>query len=204
MITRIFLDLDDVLVDFTIPALRWTTENSEFKYEDYDPKWGFDIVLAHNIITGQNASRKEFWQMIDRPFWASLSITGTGRFLIDFAATLVGRDSVAILTSPIDDPMCYAGKAEWAMCKCPPWLAQNMLVGSAKQLAAQPNALLIDDSDSNVERWRSRGGVAILWPRPWNDAHGDIGMPADCYLREELKFVFADHKCNENLYRTFR
>jgi 5'(3')-deoxyribonucleotidase len=52
-------------------------------------------------------------------------------------------------------------------------------------MCARSDQLLIDDNDTNVERFRARGGRAILFPRPWNRNHELSGDPMS-HLREEL------------------
>lgn len=41
-------------------------------------------------------------------------------------------------------------------------------IGPKKELNAKSGAILIDDSDKNVENYRAAGGCAILFPQPWN------------------------------------
>ena len=45
--------------------------------------------------------------------------------------------------------------------------------------------LLIDDNDTNVDRFRERGGRAILFPQPWNRNHS-LAEDRMSYLEDEL------------------
>jgi hypothetical protein len=215
IITRIALDLDDVLVDFTIPALSHATGDNSLSLEDYDPTWGWDIVLAYNSLVafrngclgrdcGTECSRKEFWTKFPRSFWAGLQLTRRGRLLLNWAAAQVGRDSVFILTSPTECPESCAGKHEWARRALPAWMHRQVLIGACKEMCAQPNTLLIDDCDANCEKFRKRGGFSLLWPRPWNEEHERTGEDVDITLRRILKFAFVHKDHESSLYRCFR
>ena len=56
-----------------------------------------------------------------------------------------------------------------------------------KHFCARPDALLIDDSDHNVEAFLAHGGQAILVPRPWNPLHC---MPTLTFLDDAFKMFF--------------
>ena len=92
-------------------------------------------------------------------------------FLLGWCESLVGQENVCLLTSPTIDPDCLAGKLEWIHEFTPKWLHRQYLVGPCKQFCAHPEALLIDDSDKNVNKFRDWGGQAVLVPRPWNTNH---------------------------------
>ena len=51
-------------------------------------------------------------------------------------------------------------------------MQRQFLIGPSKHLCANPETLLIDDSDKNVDSFRKCGGQAVLVPRPWNSLHG--------------------------------
>ena len=42
-------------------------------------------------------------------------------------------------------------------------------IGPRKELNAKSGAILIDDSDDNIRKYREAGGTAILFPQPWNE-----------------------------------
>lgn len=46
-----------------------------------------------------------------------------------------------------------------------------MILCKEKFFLAAPDRLLIDDNDGNVDKWRSAGGKAILFPQIWNANH---------------------------------
>ncbi len=185
-IDSIYLDLDDVLNDFTREALQHVTGLSEFTHE---PEWGYDIVLAAGklctkaqvqpagsiseckippSISSTFFTQASFWGQIKRDFWANIGVTDWCYELIDICASAVGKENVCILTSPTLDPDCVAGKMEWIQKEMPTWLHRQFLIGPCKQFCARPGSLLIDDCEENVRKFRERGGLAWEFPRPWN------------------------------------
>jgi hypothetical protein len=163
-IKRIFLDLDDVLNDFTLSTLR-----SFGQMDSYDPAWGWDIVAACNAAHPlRKMSPEVFWGSLDRKFWASRPKSGMCDWLIEESVRIVGADNVFVLTAPTRHPDCVAGKMEWVHENLPDFLHRQCLYGSHKYVCAQPASLLIDDCDANVDDFILYGGQACLVPRPWN------------------------------------
>ncbi len=178
-INRIFIDVDDVLNKFTMYALRSVGCKSVcgFTFSDsvYNPTWKYDIVRAVNNMlmgTGVKYTRKTFWDSISREVWSTTPYSDEFRPILRHCRVLVGKPKVALLTKPIDDPECWAGKCEWIRSRCPPWLRNRYFLGQPKKFLAAPDSLLIDDSDKNYDDWIAAGGQAILVPRPWNRLHG--------------------------------
>ncbi len=177
MIKQIYLDLDDVCNAFTMHALKHVGCPVEsFDFQKYSPEWGFDIVKAANKLhpwrTGKQAFTPErFWGFIDRSVWMDTPESTEFKRLLSACEQLVGRENICILTTPTEDPDCLAGKLEWIHNHFPPWMHRQYLMGPQKRLLAKPEALLIDDSDANVNAFERAGGRTILVPRPWNSLH---------------------------------
>jgi 5'(3')-deoxyribonucleotidase len=181
---RIFLDLDDVLNDFTMHSLR----SVGCKLKEYDPEWGWDIVRACNATHPRwHCTPQTFWNSFGRDHWATIPKSGMCDWLIERSVSLVGYENVCILTSPTPDPDCTAGKQEWIQTNLPGFLHGQFLIGPRKDFCAAPDALLIDDRDKNVDDFRSAGGQAILVPRPWNTLHGS---PPGSHVRFYLSKIF--------------
>jgi hypothetical protein len=164
--TKIFLDLDDVLNDFTMHTLR----KLGCGIDKYDPEWGWDIVTAANSSHPlRHFTPESFWSSFGREHWATVPKSGMCDWLIDTAAGLVGQENVFILTCPTRDPASLSGKLEWIYSNLPTWLHRQYVMSPRKFLCASPTSLLIDDRDDNVDRFCEEGGRAILVPRPWNN-----------------------------------
>lgn len=169
-IEQIHIDLDDVLNRCTMAALSHVGCPVDIYDEStFDPEWGWDIVRAANVLHPSRKFTKEsFWMHMDSRFWTNIPKSSECDELIDKCAKAVGRENVCILTTPISDPYCLAGKLEWIHKFTPPWMHRQYMMGVKKELCAKPGSLLIDDRDLNVDRFREAGGSAILMPRPWN------------------------------------
>jgi len=174
-ITKIFLDLDDVLNDFTLSALEHVgCKVGPRDFHLYDPEWGFDIVRAANSLlfpTKFRFSAYTFWQMLDRTFWETVPMSKEADWLLNVCEALVGRKNVCILTAPTLETYVPSAKAKWIYDNLPTWLHKQFLIGPCKYMCASSEALLIDDSDANVQAFRRAGGKALLYPRPWNSLH---------------------------------
>ena len=187
--TRILLDLDDVCNRFTMYALKHVgCPVDELAYCDFNPAWGWDIVRAANALhPNHQFTPDEFWNSLDRDVWASVPESAEFKALLCRCEELVGSENVCILSSPTHDPDCLAGKLEWIHDHFPKRMHRQFLIGPRKHFCARPDALLIDDSDRNVEAFRAHGGQALLVPRPWNSLHY---MPTLTFLDDAFKIFF--------------
>jgi hypothetical protein len=81
-----------------------------------------------------------------------------------------------------------------------PAYRRRFLIGPRKEFCAHGGSVLIDDSDKNVASFRDAGGLAILYPRPWNSRHAEseIGLGV---VAAELRSMCADpiHRTAESL-----
>ena len=170
---RIFVDVDGVLADFVGEALAWhgLPRNT--------------LITQYNLWDQLGMSQEDFWREIDREsFWSDLKPTPeSGAVLL--AADRFAPGGVCLVTEPRPVPCSYAGKFRWLRHHC-----QHLphLIGPSRNFAAGPGRVLIDDSDSNIDRWRLAGGNGILFPRTWNGNRAYAGDPVD-YLRTMLRRV---------------
>lgn len=176
ILTRIFLDLDDVLNLFTLHALQHVgcPIDPAKGYEQYDSKFGWDIVKAANELhpkhhyKEQDFTVQEFWDCFNRKAWASVPPSDELKLLLRNCVALVGRENICILTSPVLSPSCLEGKVDWIRKYLPEWLHRQFLIGPPKHFCARPDTLLIDDAQHNIDAFREAGGQVLLMPRPWN------------------------------------
>lgn len=163
--TRIFIDLDDVLNEFTMTTL----DSLGCCAGPYNPEWGWDIVKAANQMHPHDVfTAASLWNSLDRKHWATLPKSEVCSYLIMRCADFVGRENVYVLSCPTEDPDCLAGKLEWIHSNLPEWIHRQYMIGPQKHLCASPESLLIDDRDRNIEDFAMAGGKTILVPRPWN------------------------------------
>lgn len=176
-IKKIFIDLDGVSNRLIMHALEVNGCNvSRFHDELWPTPGSYDIVAAANKLLGKRSqvTHESFWGTVtDEEVWQKTPVSAEFHYLLRVAVDAVGRENVAFLTSPIDDPRCAAGKHEWFRRHLPRNMQKQFAICPYKKVFASPEALLIDDSDDEVDSWRSRGGQALLVPRPWNSRHAD-------------------------------
>lgn len=160
-IRHIFLDMDGVLVDFFRPALQ--VHNRLPLLDDW-PRGVWDIPTVLGISKG------EFWAKIDAlgaEYWTEMPAYP---WTADLVAAVTRAAPFSILSSPSLCAECPTGKIHWLRRHLRADF-RDYLFGHAKHHCAKPGALLIDDSDENVDAFRAHGGEAILFPQAWNSNH---------------------------------
>ena len=178
---KIFLDVDGVLADFSGAAINLL---------DLDIT-NDDITHWNSILEYAGMSVTQFWSHFDDNFWANL-VKKTPE--CDEIVKLLEEYRPCLLTAP---PFIGAGgKQEWIRKNLPDFFYDGRyLIGPAKEYVAHKNAILIDDSDANIEEWKEQGGTGILVPRPWNVAGRGMNMediPVVSTVYEQLQGVLGD------------
>jgi 5'(3')-deoxyribonucleotidase len=155
---KIFLDMDGVLCKCHEAAL----ESFGATMEPNKPM---------NQIVGEqcqfHVDRAYFWATFEAMFWENLEKTDLCDKLIAWSIHYAGLHNVYILSSPTTNPDSAAGKTQWVRTHFPALLPRLRLAND-KELLAAPGRILVDDKESNVDKWIDANGTAILVPRPWN------------------------------------
>jgi hypothetical protein len=189
MIKTILLDIDGVCNTFQHHVFNCLG----LLYPDdsrYPVECGWDIVAAANRLAGYpRFTATSFWNSITREMWASVPRSPDFSQILTWASDGVGKEHVHFLSSPTLNPDSLAGKLEWIQRFAPSWMQRQFLIGPSKHLCANPETLLIDDSDKNVDLFRMCGGLAVLMPRPWNSLHH---VPALDHLATAFYALFGD------------
>lgn len=166
--------MDGVISDFVTAAL--SLHDSVNAIEDWPVgEWHVSKVLG--------ISSREFWHEINlqgHSFWSELPAYP---WMDELVATIRQYAPFTILSSPSLVPECLSGKV-W-------WLQQyfgrsfrDFMIGPHKYHCAKPDVVLIDDSDENVQKFRTHGGQAILFPQIWNQNHA-ISDPVE-FIADQL------------------
>ena len=185
MIKRIFVDMDGVLCDLVSAtclehgfSLLEHADGSLHIADDCGsvpmhpwPKGSYDIASVLGI------KATEFWSALDNPgFWENLKPYPWLSELMQLAEIHVGYENVCLLTSPSLSPYCANEKIAWVEEYLPQYRKQ-MLIGSAKHFCARRDAVLIDDSSTNVMQFLGADGDTILFPRWWNSNYASSADP---------------------------
>lgn len=177
---KIFVDLDEVFSDFRGSACR---------VHGVDPKecdnilvdlaqW--DIIYALRVLkNNQLFNHEDFWRPIHAEgvsFWENLDplpwANDLRQFLDDTGYPWY------ILTAPCRGHEVYEGKLKW-MWKFFGEDFRNFIITPHKYLFAGPDRLLVDDSETNIERW-------VEHPDSW---------PGKLTLSGGIGHLFATNPC---------
>lgn len=159
-ITKIYFDLDDVMVDWLGGVARHF--GMEYAY------------LARRIDTGLkpeevlNMSRGALFNHLDdEDFWANLSPILRVLELWEELSQVEGIHC-RILTATIPKPACLAGKLRWMQEHLggPPF--KKYIITKLKSDLAAPGRLLLDDWEGNTSAFVAEGGEAIHFPAAGN------------------------------------
>ena len=136
----LYCDMDGVLCDFE----RRFEDLTGMSPKSFKDKEGID----------------EFWRVIDEDgvrFWVGMPWMPDGEKLYNY----IKPNLYSLLSSPSWDNSSRLGKRLWVKNNLPD---TKLILAQAKdkQNYAQSNRILIDDRPSNIDQWRSQGGIGIL------------------------------------------
>lgn len=136
---KIYCDMDGVLVDFD---------------KGYKKLTGVDL-------DGEHRNDTNFWDPINNAgydFWINLEwIEPDGHILWDFIKSY----NPILLSAPSRQTESRVAKHDWVERELP---GTQLILRSAKHKKdfAEPNAILIDDREDNINGWNDAGGIGIL------------------------------------------
>lgn len=171
---NILLDLDGVLADFVKGMIK--THNISNPFTDYRNLGNDELATIFGMTV-----EELFAPTNNNPeWWENLEKTDEAEAIVDSALTKVGIFNVHILSTPTRCPYSMVGKLNWIK-KNFPMLSRNYNFSPKKKIAANPNNVLIDDSQSNCRTFIANGGKAFLVPRPWNVRYKETNHVVESY-----------------------
>lgn len=180
-ITRVCLDLDDVLVDF-----EGAVEKLMFGSPILDVRKQREFWLT---IGSNKEARDNMWGRIREygaDWWAGLDKLPWFDDLWEAANRVC--DNVIILSSPGDSvttaEFAAQGKIRWSMKE---FGHNNLCLTSLKYMCACKDVILIDDLDKFIEPWTENGGFPIKLRKRWE--HKDEGYSPDEIISALNKFA---------------
>lgn len=148
MIEKIYLDLDGVLCDFDLQFSKLNPENLAFK--QYIEKY----------------SKTKAWKLIhaaEHEFWATMPWLPEGKDLFHWIQNNFKKESIEILTAGATRYHgLVSGKTFWCRTELGDYKI-NIVRGVEKQNFATPKTSLIDDMARNIDQFREKGGIGILY-----------------------------------------
>lgn len=160
-IDKIFVDLDDTLVDFVGSAARLLNVGIIDGKVDYKYFWGYlgDKAGQRSLWKNINKAGPEWWESLPKLPWADNL----------WQAACTSCPDVIILTSPgksVGAEIAASGKLRWVFKN---YGAHNIIITPHKHMCSSPGALLIDDWDKFTIPWEERGGTALKIKREWSN-----------------------------------
>jgi len=173
MIKTVFLDMDDVLVDF-MGGLHKALDipYNYFNYPYKKGEWdilGYQIKWQHYpdcLVTFEKCN-----QCCTTSFWQNLKWMHDGHDILRVVLDKFHPEQIYLLTTPMPNLESASGKMMWVNDNLPVYLKHTIITQAPKFLLARPDTLLIDDKNQNVDEFYAAGGRGCLVPRFWNRAH---------------------------------
>ena len=164
--TTIYLDMDGVLVDFIGGICRLFGWKREELYE----RWP---IGEFNIAPILGVTDDEFWHRIEQcpDFWLNLEPTPDYLEIISICENkAMFPGGIVLMTSPPLGTAAVIQKIQWINKHLLAYY-RRFAVTPCKEQFAHFDAVLVDDFDVNVDKFRQAGGKAVLVPRRWNSLH---------------------------------
>lgn len=186
IVTRIILDIDDVLNSLSLHILgHYGCDVGPFDYDKFPTEVGYDVMRACELLGGDvpytpnlDCEDEDTEYILDIPaFWNGVTQANLWRtapkspqcdMLLERAGDIVGCKNVFLATTPTKDPQSHADKLLWMWDNLPTWIHRQYFITPRKWLLGKPGLVLFDDNLENCQDFIEEGGQALLVPRPWN------------------------------------
>lgn len=195
----IFLDMDGVLCDFVGSALEvlFQSDVTSERPAVVMKAWREKYLGEWDICKVAGCDAEDMWRAIHQQgasFWSYMLDTPLCLRLMSLSRVIEGSAAarVMVATSPSRHESSYAGKFKWLDSRRINAHSHAML-GSQKHLLAAPGRILVDDNDTNCERFRRHGGQAVLVPQVWNSLHAIAAQG------EQAQWEYVEREINSAL-----
>lgn len=173
--TRIVVDVDGVLANITTAFIK-----------HFDMPYTEDDITDYEMLARCCGGKETMWDMLDDPSFHDLIEPYPWANQIMELATEYSREIPIIATAAI-----FRDREKWLERYFPNF--PNSF-GRHKFLLIKGRTLLIDDYTKYCDKFASKGGEALLFPRPWNCRYENIWKNPMEHTRETLI------KLNERVY----
>ena len=147
---KIYCDMDGVIADF------------EARFEHFAGLSPDDYRAEVTKKYGKKMESKMFWDLIDNQigvrFWRGIPWMPGGKDLWAY----IKPYNPTLLTAPSFAASSKIGKSLWVKDHIP---GAKVIFAQAEKKAdyAEPNAILIDDREDTIMRWKAKNGIGILY-----------------------------------------
>jgi len=159
----IYLDLDGVCADYVSAAIRTCGYQPEEIFELWKQEHQGDYRI-HKVL---GINRQTYWDtqsQAGESFWSGLE---SYHWFDDLYKSLGEIATVIFLSSASRAPECLSGKLKWLQARFGASFREYIFTGHKQQLAHRA-AILVDDYDRNINKFRQAGGSGVLFPQIWN------------------------------------
>ena len=158
--------MDDVLLDTSNYLMDWHKKN--FPFND---KRNCGSREIHKLL---GMTWRECWDDLPQLFWETIPFTPWAKQLIALSEEYF-PGNVFLLTSPIPNGVCSAGKQLWVNNFLPAYQGK-LIIGHKKYACVAEDGLLIDDSYTNEEKFAQYGksNSFYLFPSYQNKLFGYV------------------------------
>ncbi|MEM4460759.1 MAG: hypothetical protein QXY70_01315 [Nanopusillaceae archaeon] len=179
---KVFFDLDGVLFDFV--GTLHKRLNLPFDIKNYPYPYGKYDIFPYISQIHKIPEKKIFEVMREEEFWVNLEINPKGKSLFNKVVNWVGKENVFLLTKPVVGmPKSFSGKYLLISKKLEGWTRRLIFTTTSKDIViANPNYVLIDDSDENIKNIKE--DQFILFPQPWNSRYNEVDLSDDDLFKE--------------------
>lgn len=171
---RIVLDIDDVLNSLSLHIMQhFGCDVGPFEYAAFPTEVGYNVQEAVIQLGGDAPIHpSDFWDEVTQAdLWRSAPKSPQCDWLIEHAASIVGKEEVILATTPTIDAVSHGHKVEWIWENLPSWIHRQYDITPRKWNLGKPGVILFDDHPENCKKFIKEGGEALLVPRPWNPDH---------------------------------
>lgn len=187
----ILLDADGVLFDFDTGSARVHGVRPKMLQDHRTPGvWDTKEPLG-TLVLGRPFSTEEFWRPITsqkEEFWENLDPLPWWKELIQLVEKYT--TNWHIVSAPSRCPTSYNGKVR-AFKRLFGQDFDRFLLTPHKELLARPNSLLIDDRESNVEKFVLAGGLGLTFASLGNSLHAFRDDPIS-HLSDSLRSLLGE------------
>lgn len=180
---RIFLDMDEVLVDFVGGCCAAWGVTREQVLAHWPPGvWDVVPPLSRALGRQERMPEWEFWQKLEATpnFWQGLQPLPWAKDVLAWAASKT--DEWFVLTSPSRCPTCIPAKQKLLASLLGVPYTDRLIPTPHKYLMAKhARCVLVDDREAATDQFTREGGHGVLFPRHHNSAL--------CHKDQPLQYV---------------
>ncbi len=176
----IFLDVDEVLADWSGAALRLLGVDADELFA----RWFAEAPDTWNMFEapGFPVDEVEAWKIIDAAgaeYWAGLDLHPWAHELLAACRAIA---PTVLLTRPSCHASSAMGKLAWMQAHFGGRDFHDYLIGPPKHAVARAGAVLIDDHPHNCAAFVEHGGEAIVFPGIGNSLRAQRHAPLPAVL----------------------